>query len=140
MTRKDAWFGITLCACIVACALLVACGEARSPGTPPTPAPWWSDLAALGATLTWAGGISAAAGIALRVIGFFYPPLAPLAGLGAIAATGGAAVLVTGAACQWLASHPVIVLLVAACCVGAVVWWHWPAIRRAIDRRLAGKP
>jgi hypothetical protein len=115
---------------------LAGCGEARSLDPNPSPAPWWTTLATLGATLTWAGGISAAAGIALRVLGLFYLPLAPLAGLGTLAATGGAAVLVTGAACQWLADNPLVVLLVGAGCVGAVMWWHWPDIRRAISNRL----
>jgi hypothetical protein len=122
---------------IFAC-ILSGCGEARSPDPAPTPGPL-GDLAALGSTLVWTGGICAAGGIALRVIALFYPPLAGLAGLASFAALGGGAVTVTGAACSWLADNPLVVLLVAAACVGAVVWWYWPRIRRALDRRLDGK-
>jgi hypothetical protein len=118
--------------------VLAGCKEARCPTPVPDPSPF-TTLADLGSTLVWVGGISAAAGIACRVLALFYPPLAFLGGIAGFAAIGGAAVTVTGASCQWLADNPLVVLLVAAACLGAVVWWYWPRIRHALDRRLHGK-
>lgn len=113
-------------------------GEARTlePGPNPIPFPALSDL---GVTLTWVGGICAAAGIAVRVLALVYPPLAAFAVLAGFAGIGGAAVTVTGATCQYLADSPGIVLSAALVCAGVVVWWYWPAIRRSINRRLDGK-
>ena len=129
---------ILLALAIAAALFLAGCGEARQPDPAPPPSPF-ADLAKLGTTLVWVGGISAAGGIALRVIALFYPPLGWLAGLAGFAGIGGIAITVTGAACSWLAANPIVVLLVALACVGAMGWWYWPRIRRALDRRLVGK-
>jgi hypothetical protein len=134
---------IVITALIVAATLialfLAGCGqEARPPGPEPEPSPF-ADLAALGSTLVWVGGICAAGGIALRVIALFYPPLGWLAGLAGFAGIGGAAVTVTGAACAYLAANPGLVLAIALASLVAVGWWYWPRIRRALDRRLEGK-
>ncbi len=132
--------GVILALMLAACALLLlGCGEARPPGPEPEPSPF-ADLAALGSTLVWVGGISAAGGIALRVVALFYPPLGWLAGLAGFAGIGGAAVTVTGAACAYLAANPGLVLAIALASLAAVGWWYWPRIRRALDRRLEGKP
>jgi hypothetical protein len=115
------------------------CGEARPPVPAPEPGPF-ADLAALGSTLVWVGGVSAACGIAVRVIALFYPPLGWLAGLAGFAGIGGAAVTVTGAACSYLAANTGLVLAIALASLVAVGWWYWPRIRRALDRRLEGRP
>jgi hypothetical protein len=144
MIRVIAWIDrnavAVLAILLTICAVLFAagCGEARSPGPPP-PAPGpFDDLAKLGTTLIWVGGISAAAGIAVRVVSLVYPPLAWLGGLAGFAGIGGAAVTVTGAACSWLAANPGVVLAVALASLAAVGWWYWPHLRRALDQRLAG--
>ena len=127
-----------LCLLSVPLLWVLVCGEARPPGPEPVPGPF-DDLAALGTTLVWVGGISAACGIAVRVLAFVYPSLGWLAGLAGFAGIGGAAVTVTGAACSWLAANPALVLAIALACVVAMGWWYWPRIRRALDRRLDGK-
>ncbi len=144
MTHFLAWCDrnapVLLAAILAICALLLlpGCGEARPPAPTPTPGPF-DDLAALGSTLVWVGGISAAGGIALRVIALVYPPLGWLAGFAGFAGIGGAAVTVTGAACSYLAANPGLVLAIALASLVAVGWWYWPRIRRALDRRLDGK-
>jgi hypothetical protein len=137
----DRHAGVILAIMLALCILLLAgCGEARPPAPVPVPEPSpFDDLAALGTTLVWVGGISAACGIAVRVVAFVYPPLRLLAGLAGFAGIGGAAVTVTGAACSWLAANPLVVLAIAVACVAAMGWWYWPRIRRALDRRLDGK-
>jgi hypothetical protein len=132
--------GIILAILLAMCALLfVGCSESRCPVAPdPAPGPF-ADLAALGSTLVWVGGISAAGGVAIRVIAIFYPPLGWIAGLAGFAGIGGAAVTVTGAACSYLAANPGLVLAVALASLAAVGWWYWPRIRRALDRRMDGK-
>jgi hypothetical protein len=136
----DRHAGVVIAILLALCILLLAgCGEARCPVTPsPAPGPF-DDLAALGTTLVWVGGISAAGGVALRVLAFVYPSLGFLAGLAGFAGLGGAAVTVTGAACSYLAANPLLVLAIALACLAGLSWWYWPRIRRALDRRLGGK-
>jgi hypothetical protein len=134
----DRHAGVILAVILALCALLLlpGCGEARTPVTPsPAPGPF-DDLANLGTTLVWVGGISAAGGIALRVLAFAYPSLGFLAGLAGFAGLGGAAVTVTGAACSYLAANPLLVLAIALACLAGLAWWYWPRIRRALERRL----
>jgi hypothetical protein len=128
-------------ALIIAVLALAACGSSEvRPQPQPGPGPeFTAALGHLGAVLTWVGGISAAAGIALRVVAFFYPPLAAVAGIFGFLAIGGASITATGVSAQWLADNPWLLLLATAASCGAVVWWYWPGIRRALDRRLAGK-
>lgn len=125
---------------VILCLLaLAACGSSEvrpQPQPEPSPLPALADL---GVTLTWVGGICAAGGIALRIVSLFYPPLAFLGAVAGFAGIGGAAVTVTGASCQYLADRPILVLAAALACVVAMGWWYWPGIRRALDRRLAGK-
>jgi hypothetical protein len=135
----DRHAGVIIAIMLALCVLLLAgCGEARPPAPVPEPGPF-ADLASLGSTLVWVGGISAAGGIALRVVALFYPPLGWLAGIAGFAGIGGAAVTVTGAACSYLAANPGLVLAIALASLVAVAWWYWPRIRRALDRRLDGK-
>jgi hypothetical protein len=129
-----------LCA-MLALAILTGCGDARSPqqSGDDLPPGVVATLGSLGATLTWAGGICAAAGIALRIVALFYPPLAGLGVLFGFLGIAGLSVTATGAAFQWLASYPWIMGLAVAASIGAVGWWYWPRIRRVLDRRLDGK-
>ena len=136
--RNAGWIAVAMCAAL-ALGILAGCGSGARPPVPaPIPNPF-ADLAALGGTLVWVGGICAAAGIAVRVLALVYPPVAWLGGLAGFAGIGGGAVVVVGASCQWLAANPGIVLAIALACVVGVGWWYWPRIRRAIDRRLEGK-
>lgn len=130
---------LATCAIIVAILVVAGCGSSE---VRPQPAPGPADgftatLGRLGSTLTWVGGISAAAGLALRVVSVFYPPLAAVAGVFGFIAIGGASVTATGVSAQWLAGNPWLLLLATAASCGAVVWWYWPALRRALNRRLA---
>ena len=135
----DRHAGVILAIMLALCVLLLAgCGEARPPAPVPEPSPF-ADLADLGSTLVWVGGISAACGLALRVLSFVYPSLGWLAGFAGFAGIGGSAVTVIGAACSWLAANPLVVLAIVLAVLVAVGWWYWPRIRRALDRRLDGK-
>ncbi len=96
-------------------------------------------LGSVGATLVWTGGISAAAGIALRVISLLYPPLAPLGAIFGFAGIGGIAVVCVGSSLQWLSDNPIVMVVAILASIGAVAWWYWPRIHRALDRRLDGK-
>lgn len=118
--------------------LLIGCGEARTPGPEQTVSPF-ATLGQLGLTLTWVGGICAAAGIALRVIALVYPPLAGLGAIFGFLAIGGASVTATGASIQWLADNPIVMVAAILASTGAVVFWYWPRLRRAWDRRMDGK-
>jgi uncharacterized membrane protein YfcA len=129
---------IILLALTVAAALLASCGEARCPDpAPPGPIDTFSDI---GVTLAWAGGVSAAAGLAFSLISLFYPPLQPFAVIFRYAAIGGAGVSATGAAYLWIANHFWWVLAIAAVVGMAVGWYFWPRIHRLVDRRLQRKP
>jgi uncharacterized protein YceK len=117
---------------------LTGCGtEVR----PPTPEPGPVGIAAtfidIGSTLAWAGAIGAAAGVALSLVAFLYPPLAPFAAIFRFAAIGGAGVTGTGAAAIWLSDNLWTLALGVVASLGAVLWWYWPAVRRALDARLA---
>jgi len=139
----DRHAGLILAAMLMLCALLmtIGCGDSRSPQSDGSSDDGLAGatLGSVGATLVWIGGISAAAGVALRVIAVFYPPLAPLAAVFGFAAIGGLAVTATGSSLQWLADNPWLMVLAVAASLGSVVWWYWPRIRRALDRRLDGK-
>ena len=96
-------------------------------------------LGSVGAWLVWSGGISTAAGLAFRVIALLYAPLAPFGALFGFLGLGGACVVGVGSSLQWLSDNPLVMVLACAACVGVVVWWYWPRLRRALDRRLEGK-
>jgi len=117
---------------------LAGCGsvEARSPGDTP-PVGIGSTLSDIGNTLAWAGGIGAAAGVALSLVAFFVPALAPFAAIFRFAAIGGAGVTGTGAAAIWLSDNLWTLALGVAASIGGVLWWYWPGIRRAVAARLA---
>jgi uncharacterized membrane protein YfcA len=120
---------------IVAAAIVASgCTEARCPEpAPPSPIDTFGDI---GVTLAWAGGVSAAAGLAFSLISLFYPPLQPFAVLFRYAAIGGAGVSATGAAYIWIANHFWWVLAIAAVVGMAVGWYFWPRIHRLVDKRL----
>jgi uncharacterized membrane protein YfcA len=120
---------------IVAAAVVASgCTEARCPDpAPPNPIDTFGDI---GVTLAWAGGVSAAAGLAFSLISLFYPPLQPFAVLFRYAAIGGAGVSATGAAYIWIANHFWWVLAIAAVVGMAVGWYFWPRIHRLVDNRL----
>ena len=116
--------------------LLAGCGEARPPVEQE---PAVTTLGSLGATLVWAGGISAAAGIALRLISLVYPPLAGFGSFFGLLGVGGFGIIAVGSSIQWLSDNPIVMVAAILVSIGAVVWWYWPRIRRALDRRLVGK-
>ena len=119
--------------------VLTGCGmEARSPD-PAQPVGVAATLGQLGSALAWAGGIAAAAGVALSLVSLIYPPLAPFAALFRFAAVGGVGIGGTGAATIWLADNLCTLALAVAACVGGVVWWYWPVLARLWRRRLEGK-
>jgi hypothetical protein len=121
--------------------LVVALTGCGSEVRPPTPEPGPVGIAAtfndIGNTLAWTGGISAAAGVAVWLISLAYPPLAPFAAIFRFAAIGGAGVTGTGAAAIWLSDNLWTLALGVVASLGAVLWWYWPAVRRALDARLA---
>jgi hypothetical protein len=123
-------------AVVSAIVLLAGCGEARTPAEPVSPI---ATIGQLGLTLTWVGGICAAAGIALRIIALVYPPLAGLGAVFGFLAIGGASVTATGCSIQWLADNPVVMVAAIVVSTGAVVYWYWPRLHRAWDRRMDGK-
>jgi hypothetical protein len=123
-------------AVVSAIVLLAGCGEARPPVDQ---APAVTTLGSLGATLVWAGGISAAAGIALRLISLVYPPLAGFGAFFGLLGVGGFGIIAVGSSIQWLSDNPIVMVAAILVSIGAVVWWYWPRIRRALDRRLVGK-
>lgn len=130
--------GLLLAAALLIAGLLVLAGcgspEARPPAPAPAPGPL-ATLASLGASLTWAGGICAAGGVALSLVALFWPPLGLVAGLIRFASVGGAGVLATGVAVQWLANPWVLGLAVVAI-VGVVGWLHRHDLRRLMLRRM----
>jgi len=128
---------IIIVALTIAAALLASCGEARQPD--PAPTSPINTLGQLGVSLTWIGGISAAAGVALRLVSLFYPPIAWLGSIFGFLAIGGAGVTATGASIQWLADNPLVMVAGIVASLGAVGWWYWPVLHRALVRRLAGK-
>jgi hypothetical protein len=142
MTHILAWIdrraGWLLVAALLIAGLLVLAGcgspEARPPAPAPAPGPL-ATLASLGATLTWAGGICAAGGVALSLVALVWPPLGLVAGLLRFAAVGGSGVLATGVAVQSLANPWVLGLTVVAI-VGVVGWLHRADLRRLMLRRL----
>lgn len=124
---------------VSAFALLVACGGDPRP-LPDAPAGVaGATLQSVGGTLVWIGGISAAIGVAFRLISLVYLPLAGLGSLFGFLALGGLGVTATGSSLQWLSDNPIVMVLVIVASVGSLVWWYWPSIRRRLDRRLAGK-
>lgn len=132
-TNKTLWLCILVLLLVAIGAMLAGCGEARSPAPEPTPV---GVFGSIGATLAWAGGISAAAGLALSLISLFYAPLQPFAIIFRLLGIGGAGVSVTGAAYLWIANHYWWVLTIAALVGVGVGWWFWPRIHRVLDRRL----
>lgn len=142
MTRPplivDAMLALAFCAMLYALLCLVGCGssEARPPAPAPAPGPL-ATLASLGATLTWAGGICAAGGVALSLVALVWPPLGLVAGLLRFLAVGGSGVLATGVAVQWLA-NPFVLGLVVVAIVGVVGWLHRGDLRRLLLRRMDG--
>ena len=117
-----------------AAAIASGCSEARCPDpAPPNPIDTFGDI---GVTLAWAGGVSAAAGLAFSLISLFYPPLQPFAIIFRYAAIGGAGVSATGAAYIWIAQHYWWVLAIAALVGIGVGWYFWPRIHRLVDKRL----
>lgn len=120
--------------------LLTGCGqEVRTPAEGTGSLGVTATLSDIGTTLAWAGGIAAAAGVALSFVSLFYPPLAPFAALFRFAAVGGVGVTGTGAATLWLADNLWLLALGVAASVGAVVWWYWPSLVGAWRRRVAGQ-
>jgi len=115
---------------------LAGCGEARPPINQ---GPAVITLGSLGAALVWAGGISAAAGIALRLISLVYPPLAECGAFFGLLGVGGFGIIAVGSSIQWLSDNPFVMVAAILVSIGAVVWWYWPRIHRALDRRLVGK-
>jgi hypothetical protein len=142
MIRVLAWIdrraGWLLVAALLVAGLLVLAGcgspEARPPAPAPAPGPL-ATLASLGATLTWAGGICAAGGVALSLVALVWPPLGLVAGILRFAAVGGSGVLATGVAVQSLANPWVLGLAIVAI-VGVVGWLHRNDVRRVLARRM----
>lgn len=121
---------------ILACS---ACGGTERPLTPAPDDSAGAALRSVGGTLVWCGGISAAIGVALRLVSLVYPPLAGLGVFFGFLAIGGIGVTATGSSLQWLSDNPVVMVAAIVASLGSVVWWYWPRIRRALDRRLDGK-
>jgi hypothetical protein len=120
--------------------LMSGCGtEGRSPAVEPPPVGVAATLNQLGNTLAWAGGIGAAAGVALSLVALFVPALAPFAAIFRFAAIGGAGVTGTGAAAIWLSDNLWTLALGVLASVGGVLWWYWPALRRAVVARLQAR-
>jgi hypothetical protein len=135
--KAAAWWWMVLLIAAMVFLTCVGCTEARCPEpAPPDPINTFGDI---GVTLAWAGGISAAAGLAFSLISLFYPPLQPFAVLFRYAAIGGAGVSATGAAYIWIAAHFWWILALAALVGCGVAWWCWPRIHKLLDRRLSGK-
>jgi hypothetical protein len=97
-------------------------------------------LGQLGTTLTWVGGISAAAGIAGGILSLAFPALILLRPIFGVLGWAGSAVTATGTSVLWLSDHPWIMVVAVGASLGVVVWWYYPRIRRALDRRLGNKP
>jgi hypothetical protein len=119
--------------------VLTGCGDEPRPLPPAGGGDGGSTLGTLGGSLVWAGGIGAAAGVALGIVSLVWPPLAPLAGLFRFAALGSVGVLAVGSSIQWLSDRPWLMVIGIVATVGALVWWYWPRLHRLIDRRLAEK-
>lgn len=121
---------------ILACS---GCGGTERPLTDAPAGAAGATLGQLGLALTWAGGISTAAGVALRLISLVYPPLAPLGAIFGFLAIGGIGVTATGASIQWLADNPWVMVAGIVASLGAVAWWYYPRWKRVLSRRLDGK-
>ncbi len=135
MNRYGGWI-ICLCAILLAILTLCGCGDARPPQPPGGVDSAGDTLQSLGRFLVWTGGISAAAGAAIRILALVYPAAAPLAGLATLAAVGGSSVLACGSSIQWLADRPYIMVACIVASLGVAAWWHWPDLRRVLARRL----
>ncbi len=117
---------------------LTGCGtEVRPPAPEPGPVGIAATFIDIGSTLAWAGAIGTAAGVALSLVSLIYPPLVPFAAIFRFAAIGGAGIAGTGAASIWLSDNLWTLALGVLASLGAVLWWYWPAVRRALDTRLA---
>ena len=135
--KAAAWWWMALVLAAMALFVCMGCSEARSPE--PVPPKIIDTFGDIGITLAWAGGVSAAAGLAFSLISLIYPSLQPFAVLFRYAAIGGAGVSATGAAYIWIANHFWWVLVIAALAGCGVAWWCWPRLHRLINRRLSGK-
>lgn len=133
--RRRTWFAILVLLAVAAAILAqTGCGEARTPSPEPGPIPV---IDAIGSTLAWAGGICAAGGLALSLVSLFYPPLQPFSAVFRIVGASGAAVTGVGVAYLWVAAHSWLVLALGALAGVGALWYFWPRIHRAVDRRLA---
>ncbi len=134
------WGCVGLCILIIAmfCALAGGCGGEPRP-LPPAGGPETASdtLGNLGETLVWVGGIGTAAGVALSLVALFYPPLGFLAGFFRFFSLGSIGIISVGSSLQWLSDRPWLMVLGILATVGSLVWWYWPRIHRAFDKRLA---
>jgi hypothetical protein len=93
----------------------------------------------IGSALAWTGSIGAATGVVLTIAAFIFPALAPFAAIFRFAIVGGAGITGTGAAAIWLSDNLWTLALGTGASLGCVVWWYWPAMRRAVVARLQAR-
>lgn len=134
--NKHAGVILAILAVVTGLLVLAGCGQEVRPQPQPEPGPI-DILGRIGATLAWAGGISAGAGLGLSLASLAFPYLAPFAWIFRVVAVVGTGCTATGIAALWFAAHSWVILAMVAVSAGAVVWWYWPMLHRAIDRRLA---
>jgi len=123
--------------------LMTGCGGLRSPqqdGGGSQPMGLAATLAVLGSTLTWSGAIAVSLGAVARLaLPIVAPALAPFAWVGSLVGAWGLCAAGIGLSCTFLANNLLLLGLAVAASLAVVVWWHWPDLRHALDRRMAGK-